>query len=262
TFNPPSKAGKGYSVTFDSSDRRAFLGVGNRDTNTEGQIFSRAVGETSWTDEGLQDVGTLSTIITDTFTRTVSGGWGTADLGGSWTLVSGGSSNFSVNGSVAAIVLNSGGARTQFLNSINSQNITGTLDVAWDRVPPSGLPYKEMLGKLKAVLNPAGIFVIDTTHFLVVPTGTAHKTYTNRTKGVVIQTEIDEVYKGIKRIREITNTVNGKTFHDHSEMDVLTEAGLVQLLTQFGFRHEDTYYDYSQDKPENAKRIQLIFDLH
>ncbi|EDK72696.1 Methyltransferase type 11 [candidate division TM7 genomosp. GTL1] len=124
------------------------------------------------------------------------------------------------------------------------------------------LPYKEMLGKLKAVLNPAGIFVIDTTHFLVVPTGTAHKTYTNRTKGVVIQTEIDEVYKGIKRIREITNTVNGKTFHDHSEMDVLTEAGLVQLLTQFGFRHEDTYYDYSQDKPENAKRIQLIFDLH
>ncbi|EDK72824.1 hypothetical protein TM7_0015 [candidate division TM7 genomosp. GTL1] len=52
TFNPPSKAGKGYSVTFDSSDRRAFLGVGNRDTNTEGQIFSRAVGETSWTDEG------------------------------------------------------------------------------------------------------------------------------------------------------------------------------------------------------------------
>lgn len=121
------------------------------------------------------------------------------------------------------------------------------------------LPYKEMLQGLKGALNSSGIFIIDATHFAAVPTGISHKTYTNAADGVTIQTEIDESYKGITRIRGIVNVVNGETFKDHSEMDVLTESDFVDLLAQYGFRHEDTYCDYSLNKQETPKRIQLVF---
>jgi len=121
------------------------------------------------------------------------------------------------------------------------------------------LPYKEMLRGLKSVLSSGGIFIIDTTYFSVVPTGTARKVYKNEVDGVMIKAEIDETYSGIKRIREITDMVNGKTFKDHQEMDVLTEADLVELLVRYGFQHKETYYDYSQTKPDDAKRIQLVF---
>ncbi|HET8669857.1 MAG TPA: hypothetical protein VFM05_04315, partial [Candidatus Saccharimonadales bacterium] len=61
------------------------------------------------------------------------------------------------------------------------------------------------------------------------------------------------------RIREITNTLNGVTFKDHSEMDVLTEADLIGLLTPYGFKHVRTYYDYLSDKSQGVKRMQLLF---
>jgi ubiquinone/menaquinone biosynthesis C-methylase UbiE len=123
------------------------------------------------------------------------------------------------------------------------------------------LPYKEMLSTLKAALNPGGVFIIDTTYYAAVPSGSAHKTYTNEANGLVIHTEIDEVYKGITRVREITNTINGKTFKDHSEMDVLTESDFVELLAGYGFRHKATHYDYSQTKPADVTRLQLVFTV-
>jgi SAM-dependent methyltransferase len=121
------------------------------------------------------------------------------------------------------------------------------------------LPYKEMLGRLKDALNSNGIFVIDVAYFAAVPTGTSHKTYTNSTDGVTIQTEIDESYTGITRIRDISNVVNGETHRDHSEMDVLTETDFVELLAQYGFQHAETHYDYSPKRQEVPKRIQLVF---
>lgn len=121
------------------------------------------------------------------------------------------------------------------------------------------LPYKEMLRGLKDVLTPNGIFIIDVTHFAAVPTDPSHKTYTNDADGVTIQTEIDESYRGITRIRDIVNVVNGETFKDHSEMDVLTESDFIKLLAQHGFQRKETYYDYSPNKQEAPKRIQLVF---
>lgn len=122
------------------------------------------------------------------------------------------------------------------------------------------LPYREMLRELKALLNRDGIFLIDVTNFSTVPTGATHKTYTYNAGGVTIKTDIDESYKNIRRIREIANTINGETFKDHSEMDVLTEADFVELLAKYGFRHKETCYDYKQNKQKNFKRIQLIFN--
>jgi hypothetical protein len=40
----------------------------------------------------------------DTFTRTLTGSWGTADIGGAWSVLAGNASNFAVNGSKGTIV--------------------------------------------------------------------------------------------------------------------------------------------------------------
>jgi len=121
------------------------------------------------------------------------------------------------------------------------------------------LPYKEMLSKLKNVIKPDGVFIIDTTYFSSMPTGTAHKSYVNTTDGVKVVTEIDERYEGIKRIREVTNIVDGQELKDHSEMDVLTEADFIELLSRYDFEHQVSYYDYSPEMREETKRIQLVF---
>lgn len=46
---------------------------------------------------------TGSGLVTDTFTRTVANGWGTADTGGLWSILGGGAGNFSVNGTEGVI---------------------------------------------------------------------------------------------------------------------------------------------------------------
>jgi hypothetical protein len=121
------------------------------------------------------------------------------------------------------------------------------------------LPYKPMVEGLKSVVRPQGLFVIDGSYYASVPTEAAHKTYTNEADGKKIVTEIDESYRGITRLREIVNHIDGQTFTDHSEMDVLTEPDYIELLKQHGFTHLETYYNYSLDKSEQPKRIQLVF---
>lgn len=122
------------------------------------------------------------------------------------------------------------------------------------------LPYKAMMAGLSKVLNPKGLFVIDATYYPIVPTGSTHKTYEVTAGDINVKTEIDERYEGIRRIREITNFVNGEAIKDHSEMDVLTEANFDELLARYSFRHRATYYDY-KDTNDETKRIQLVFEL-
>jgi PKD repeat protein len=52
---------------------------------------------------------TTTTVASDTFTRTVSNGLGTADAGGAWT-VTGTTSNYAVNGTTGRLVLKAGGS--------------------------------------------------------------------------------------------------------------------------------------------------------
>jgi len=47
-----------------------------------------------------------SLVATDTFTRSVANGWGTADTGGAWTMSGGAASDYSVSGTEGAISLN------------------------------------------------------------------------------------------------------------------------------------------------------------
>jgi N-acetylneuraminic acid mutarotase len=45
-----------------------------------------------------------TSVASDTFTRTLTGAWGTADVGGAWSVLAGSASNFAVNGSKGTIV--------------------------------------------------------------------------------------------------------------------------------------------------------------
>jgi hypothetical protein len=44
-----------------------------------------------------------TSVASDTFTRTLTGAWGTADVGGAWSVLAGSASNFAVNGSKGTI---------------------------------------------------------------------------------------------------------------------------------------------------------------
>lgn len=122
------------------------------------------------------------------------------------------------------------------------------------------LPYRRMLTGLKKVFKSGGIFIIDLNWYGAVPVGSVHKTYNSNANGMAVSIEIDEKYKGVRRVREITNTIDGKTVKDHSEMDVLTESDLINLLTRHGFRHKRTYYDYSTVKSNDTRRMQVVFE--
>lgn len=141
----PTSAGVGYSLAIDQADSRMFIGMGDRDNNIEGQIFSRPYGGTYWIDERLQEVGALTDVATDTFTRTASNSWGTADLGGSWNIVAGNVNSFSVDGNLGRIQLPTApGGRALFLSSVSALNVTGTVDLTWDRLPTGDTHFTQV----------------------------------------------------------------------------------------------------------------------
>ncbi len=75
------------------------------------------------------DVAAPATSVTDGFGRTVSAGWGSADVGGPWTVSSGPS--FSVNGSAGVISTTAGATREAGLASVSKgdANLAVTLSV-------------------------------------------------------------------------------------------------------------------------------------
>ena len=77
-------------------------------------------------------------VAQDLFGRTVAGGWGAANIGGSWT-TTGTASNFSVSGGTGRIVLPSGGStRTATLGSVAVANVDALVDLALDKAPTGG----------------------------------------------------------------------------------------------------------------------------
>ncbi|MDP8991830.1 MAG: hypothetical protein M3N31_02060, partial [Actinomycetota bacterium] len=66
----------------------------------------------------------LSTLGADDFTRTVSNGWGSADVGGAYTLGNWTASNFAVNGSVGTMHIPTAGAsRFALLLGISARDV-------------------------------------------------------------------------------------------------------------------------------------------
>ncbi len=84
---------------------------------------------------------------TDVFDRTVSGGWGSADTGGAWT-VTGGAANFSVGAGVGQMRMNTAGATSAAnLNGVSSADTEVRVAVALDKAQTGGGTYVSVLGR-------------------------------------------------------------------------------------------------------------------
>ncbi|WP_426302602.1 PKD domain-containing protein [Arthrobacter sp. R-11] len=86
-------------------------------------------------------------LAADAFGRTVTGGWGSADTGGAWTLA-GGNSNFAVNnGSGAMTIGTAGQSRSALLNSVSTADLDARVEVSADKVANGGGYFASLLGR-------------------------------------------------------------------------------------------------------------------
>ncbi|MGZ4803917.1 MAG: PKD domain-containing protein, partial [Acidimicrobiia bacterium] len=91
------------------------------------------------------DPGGPVVLASDTFTRTLASGWGTADSGGAWTVSS--ASVFSVNGTQGLVSTTASGGRSTYLRSV-SDNATDTLvTLSSDKVVAGGGMYVSTVGR-------------------------------------------------------------------------------------------------------------------
>ena len=83
-------------------------------------------------------VGSPQAFATDAFERTVTGGWGSADLGGAWT-GSGTASNFNVTGGVGMIRMGSAGSGpSRALTGVSSSNTEMRATIGVDKAATGG----------------------------------------------------------------------------------------------------------------------------
>ena len=82
----------------------------------------------------------------DMFTRTVSSGLGTAELGGAWT-VGGGATNFSVANGVGRVSTTAGGSRTASLDSVQQSSADITAALSYDTTQTGGGTYVAVIGR-------------------------------------------------------------------------------------------------------------------
>lgn len=88
-----------------------------------------------------------STYASDAFGRTVTGGFGSADTGGAWSLT-GKASNFSVDGGLGRIVAPTAGVTsTGFLSGVSSTQTDARVDVVLDKGQTGGGTYVSVLGR-------------------------------------------------------------------------------------------------------------------
>lgn len=115
---------------------------------------------------GLTPPPSSTTIAADPFTRTVSGGWGSAPTGGAWSVVSGPATDFSVNGSRAlAVTPGSSTQRAVVLPTTSAQDVDASVKTVFPG-RPVGSPYYAYLllrrqsggayYRIGAVLRPDG----------------------------------------------------------------------------------------------------------
>ena len=106
----------------------------------------------------------MATLANDTFTRTASSSWGSANTGGAWTLT-GTATNFAVNGSAGTISTAKGITRKAFLTAVSSDNADVTVSFSIPVVPAGGSATIYLIGRgtatdwhgVKATISTAGV---------------------------------------------------------------------------------------------------------
>ncbi|MFM9919167.1 PKD domain-containing protein [Lacisediminihabitans sp. H27-G8] len=87
-----------------------------------------------------------TTLAQDNFGRTVASGWGSADIGGAWT-ITGTASNLSVGNGVGQIKVAAGSTRIAALKSLSSTTTDTTAVISLDSVPTGGGSFTDFTGR-------------------------------------------------------------------------------------------------------------------
>ncbi|SDP38037.1 PKD repeat-containing protein [Pedococcus dokdonensis] len=91
-------------------------------------------------------VAAATVFARDDFGRTVASGWGTADVGGPWTL-GGLASRWSVSAGTGKVSLNAGDGFNGYLPSISSTSTEAKVLITTDKVPTGGGQYVSVIGR-------------------------------------------------------------------------------------------------------------------
>lgn len=89
----------------------------------------------------------------DTFSRTVSNGWGTAEVGGAWSVSGGAVTNFSVAGGQGRLSVVPGSTRSASLNAVQQSSSEMTTTLSFDRAQTGGGTYIMVVGRRVTASN-------------------------------------------------------------------------------------------------------------
>ncbi len=127
----------GYSMTSDGTNW--YIGSGNNKTTNQGGSIYRYTNFTTVSRDSSWDLAGATSSAMDHFGRTVSNGWGTADMGGTWTAVSGANNRLSVGSNRGVIDTSMDNAlHQQQLNSVTMTDVFAESVVQFDRIPTGG----------------------------------------------------------------------------------------------------------------------------
>ena len=119
-------------------------------TDDKGATGTSTAQVTIAQDPGVPPTGVVAT---DAFARTATGGWGTADLGGAWTLSGGAASAASVADGTGLLSLAAGSTRNMTLAGVSAKNVTLSMDFGVDTAPSTGSVYAGLIARSTASGN-------------------------------------------------------------------------------------------------------------
>ncbi|MFE7017691.1 hypothetical protein ACFVAQ_45810, partial [Streptomyces sp. NPDC057651] len=106
-----------------------------------------------WYAWGMRLLGPSAAPVADTFTRTVSGGWGSADTGQPWAFTGGAAADYAVNGSVGQHVMNTRNILRYTYVPAPSADVDVRMDWALDKTAVTDSNYTFLMARY-----------VDTTH--------------------------------------------------------------------------------------------------
>jgi PKD repeat protein len=180
-------------------------------------------------------------IAQDEFQRTTTGGWGTADLGGAWT-VSGGAANFSTAAGVGSQSGNLGATLTASLASVKSTSSDVSTTVTTDKVPVGGGVYISAIGRLVGSSDYEGRLWISpsgTVQLQLLNSGTTVSTYTlpgvTYTQGMQLNLRVQVFGTSPTTLRAMA-WVNGTTEPTAWQLTTTDSTAALQVAGSVGLR--------------------------